>query len=70
MKCYQKKKKNVSPCWNIRALLWNCEKGKSKMNNPIYYFYLAAKHSNMFMAIQISQFIGFSIYMTQLGEVS
>ena len=40
------------------------------MNNPVCYFYMAAKHSNMFVAVQISKLIGFSVYMTQLWEVS
>ena len=46
-----------------------CEKVKSKMNNPIYYFYLAAKHFNIFIGIQINKLIGYSVYMTQLWEV-
>ena len=31
---------------------------------------MTAKHSNMFMAIEISKLVGFSVYMTQLWEVS
>ena len=41
------------------------------MDNPILLFFiLTAKHSNMFMAIEISKLIGFSVYMIQLWEVS
>ena len=48
-------RKKVGPKWTIQFII----------------FYLAAKHSNMFMAIQISKLIGFSVYITQLlWEVS
>ena len=40
------------------------------MNNPIYYFfYLAGKHFNIFMAIQISKLIGVSLYDSIMRSV-
>ena len=36
----------------------------------LFIFYLAAKHSNMCMTMQISKLIGLYVYMTQLWEVS
>ena len=47
-------RKKVGPKWIIQFII----------------FYLAAKHSNMFLAMQISKLIGFSVYITQLWEVS
>ena len=40
------------------------------MNNPIYCFYLAAKHSNMFMAIQISKMMMFLFCRQSRGLVA
>ena len=65
MKCYPNKNGYVSPCCNIHPLV--AEK-VGKMNIP--FFYLAAKNSNMYMAVQISKLIGFfCLYDSIMGSV-
>ena len=53
--------------YHVETFMHFCEKVRPKsIIRLIFFFYLAAKHFNIFMAIQISKLIGFYVYMTQL----